>query len=201
MTFAKRLAEERAAAGLTSTALAARAGVDRTTVWRYEHGNIEAATSSAQALADALGLSIEDLYLPPMFVDVFLDRPAAAVAKMASAGRRVAAWPQAAATYRARLLALPEILDACQSAGIASRVAALEPASSLTVLVDAPTQKRAVARVLGDTVPLGSCPPVSASRHGDLWLARLRCVPAECSVRLQARIPTGTPTGMYTPAR
>lgn len=55
------LRQLRKAAGITQDALAARLGVNRATISKYENGQIEPTLSQLQAIADALGVHLLDL--------------------------------------------------------------------------------------------------------------------------------------------
>lgn len=64
--FADRLRELRDKAGLTQAQLAERAGLHLSAVTRFEQGLREPSWSTAQSLADALGVSCEELRKPPV---------------------------------------------------------------------------------------------------------------------------------------
>lgn len=57
----KELRRLRKAAGITQDALAAKLGVNRATISKYETGQIEPTVSQLQAIADALGVHLFDL--------------------------------------------------------------------------------------------------------------------------------------------
>jgi transcriptional regulator with XRE-family HTH domain len=63
--FARRLRELREAAGLTQEQLAARAGVKRDAIARWERGAREPAWGNVLALAEALGVSCEAFTTEP----------------------------------------------------------------------------------------------------------------------------------------
>jgi transcriptional regulator with XRE-family HTH domain len=62
--FSRRLRQFRNAALLTQTELAARAGIHRATVSRYEAGTFEPTWAHVKALAAALGLSVDAFVNP-----------------------------------------------------------------------------------------------------------------------------------------
>lgn len=59
-----RVRRKRIEAGLSQPALAAKAGVHKSTVYRIEEGLIAAQAPTLQRIADALGCEIADL-MPP----------------------------------------------------------------------------------------------------------------------------------------
>lgn len=196
MTFAERIVQERRDAGLSGRELARRAGIARSTASDYELGKLSPAAEGAKAIADALGLSLVDMLGPVVYVDVDAD-PTPQLDALISSGRRVARWPDlgGAPRIRARLSALPDVFDACDSA-VAKPIV---PSPSLIALVVAATRSDVVRLILRDTGVYRSCPPVSAERFGDRWIARLRHVPDAASLALQSRIPGSSPVGLYVP--
>ena len=64
MTLGERIAAERAANGLTQAALARAAGIAQPTLSNLEAGHRDAAWSTVQAIAEALGLPAWKLVRP-----------------------------------------------------------------------------------------------------------------------------------------
>jgi transcriptional regulator with XRE-family HTH domain len=62
--FSRRLRQFRKAGLLTQTELAAKAGIHRATVARYEAGTYEPTWAHVKALAAALGLSVDAFVNP-----------------------------------------------------------------------------------------------------------------------------------------
>ena len=62
MTRIKELAE---AKGFTLTDLADVCAMERTHLSKIAHGHVDPTTSTARKIADALGVSIEDLFATP----------------------------------------------------------------------------------------------------------------------------------------
>ena len=65
MSFGDKLKQLRLDAGLTQDALAAKIGVQKQTISRYENSEREPNIRTAKRIADALGVSLEELALDP----------------------------------------------------------------------------------------------------------------------------------------
>jgi transcriptional regulator with XRE-family HTH domain len=63
-SFAARLREIRLSAGLTQAALAEKAGLHHMAVVKLEHGSREPAWATLLALAEALGVTLNDFVTP-----------------------------------------------------------------------------------------------------------------------------------------
>ena len=61
MTLASRIKDLRLVAGLTQEQLAEKIGVKKQNISRYESGRVEPNIRTAKKLADALGVSLEDM--------------------------------------------------------------------------------------------------------------------------------------------
>ena len=61
MTLASRIKDLRLDAGLTQEQLAEKIGVKKQNISRYESGRVEPNIRTAKKLADALGVSLEDM--------------------------------------------------------------------------------------------------------------------------------------------
>ena len=61
MTLASRIRDLRKNAGLTQEQLAQKIGVKKQNISRYESGRVEPNIRTAKKLADALGVSLEDM--------------------------------------------------------------------------------------------------------------------------------------------
>lgn len=65
MSFGEKLKQLRLQAGLTQDALAAKIGVQKQTISRYENSERDPNIRTAKRIADALGISLEELALDP----------------------------------------------------------------------------------------------------------------------------------------
>jgi transcriptional regulator with XRE-family HTH domain len=63
--FGIRLKELRLAAGLTQQALADKAGLKQTSLSDWECGKVSATVDAIPTLAEALGVTVADLFAPP----------------------------------------------------------------------------------------------------------------------------------------
>jgi len=221
--FGDRLREERGLAGLSGRKVAEQAGLDPTHVHKIEHGRRRVVMPSAEAITDALGLTLADLLLegPRLFdleyaVGADLDLPPSPEIEQHMLDvvpramlPRVAVWPwtgDGSVRLRARASCLPGLvaLAGLDVPGLGRRlpaptVRAVGPCSELIVLVQAAGSRAARRTVLTEAARVDCCPPVAITNRGpSLWLARLRSVPQAGSLALQ-RLSAGSPIGLFVP--
>jgi transcriptional regulator with XRE-family HTH domain len=59
-----RIREIRVAKGITTCEMAEKAGITRATLWRIESNNHDIRISTLRCIADVLGVTVNDLFLP-----------------------------------------------------------------------------------------------------------------------------------------
>jgi transcriptional regulator with XRE-family HTH domain len=206
LTFGDRLKEEREARGLSRRALASLASLGEATLREYESGDIAAINEGARKIAAALGVDVFDLRITdPTLFDLdfpILDSGPVRLAVEALPRDMVSPWPDTGddrLRLRARASALPSVLRLANQPEFGAPIVRPVGASpDLSVLVEATGTMAAQAAVLTETTRAKCCPKVDLERRDGLWAARLRGVPARCSLVLQ-RLRASAPVGLFVP--